>query len=128
MHILYYLLAYLIFSFILGLFFSVQNAPVIEWTTPIDHDLGDIALKKPVTVFFQYKNISSEPVTIDNVRPTCGCTAPDWSDAPIEPDSIGTIKIVYEAGQPGYFRKKVKVFFNSAREAERLYIEGFVEE
>ena len=86
------------------------------------------AMKKPVTILFQYRNVSGQPITIDNVRPTCGCTAPDWSEAPIAPDSIGTIKIVYDASHLGYFRKKVKVFFNAQKEAERLYIEGFVEE
>jgi len=94
----------------------------------MDHDLGDITLKEPVTVLFQYKNITDKPITIDNVRPTCGCTAPTWTDAPIEPDSIGTIEIEYSASQPGYFRKKIKVFFNAQQKAERLYVEGFVEE
>ncbi len=119
---------YLLISLVFSVFFGVQNAPVIEWTTPVDHDLGDIALKKPVTVLFQYKNVSDKPLAIDNVRPTCGCTAPDWSPDPIAPDSVGTIKIVYDATHPGYFRKKVKVFFDSQKEAERLYIEGFVAE
>lgn len=107
---------------------SVQNSTVIEWTTPVDMDLGDIAREKPVTVLFKYKNISDQPISIDNVRPTCGCTAPTWTDTPIQPDSIGTIEIEYSANQPGYFRKKIKVFFNAQPKAERLYVEGFVEE
>ena len=118
---------YLLISFILSIGFSVQNAPVVEWTSPMDYDLGDIALQKPVTVFFHYKNISDQAISIDNVRPTCGCTAPTWSDAPIMPDSTGTIEIVYEANTPGYFRKKIKVFFHNQVKAERLYLEGFVE-
>jgi Protein of unknown function (DUF1573) len=107
---------------------SVQKATVIEWTTPVDYDLGEIPMEKTVKVLFQYKNISDQPVSIDNVRPTCGCTAPTWTDAPIQPDSIGTIEIEYAASQPGYFRKKIKVFFKSQLEAERLYVEGFVNE
>ena len=107
---------------------SVQNVALIEWMTPMDYDLGDIALEKPVTVQFQYKNISDKPVSIDNVRPTCGCTAPTWTDTPILPDSTGTIEIEYSANQPGYFRKKIKVFFKAQQKAERLYLEGFVEQ
>lgn len=123
-----YILLSFIFCFSAFQPVSVQNTPVVEWTTPMDHDLGDIELEKPVTVQFQYINISDKAITIDNVRPTCGCTAPTWTDAPIEPDSIGTIEIEYSASQPGYFRKKIKVFFNAQQKAERLYVEGFVEE
>jgi len=93
----------------------------------MDMELGDIPAKKEATVVFEFKNITDQPLTIAKVKPTCGCTAPEWSDTPVEPDSVGTIKVVYDAKHIGYFRKKIKVFFNDETEAERLYLEGFVE-
>ncbi len=101
---------------------------VIEWVSETEHDFGDLLQAEPATFHFQFKNISDQPIVIDNVRPQCGCTAPDWDETPIEPDSIGTIQITYDARKTGYFRKKVKVFFSGQRKGEKLYVEGFVEE
>ncbi len=106
---------------------SAQKAPVAEWTTGVHHDFGDIKQGQPVTFEFLYRNISDEPFIIDNVRTTCGCTAPEWSDLPTEPKGIQVISIVYDARKPGYFYKKIKVFFSSQRKGELLTIEGFVE-
>jgi len=100
--------------------------PVAEWLVPKTHDFGDIPQGQPVDYFFRFKNISDEPFVIDNIRTTCGCTAPDWSEAPIESDSTSLIKITYDARKTGYFRKKIRVFFSSQRKVELLAIEGYV--
>ena len=97
-----------------------------QWLTPLEYDFGVIAEDEPVRVDFQFKNTSEFPIFIDNVRTTCGCTAPNWNPEGIEPDSIGTITIEYDAKKSGYFRKKILVFFNHERRGERLYIEGEV--
>jgi len=99
---------------------------VAEWLSPKEHDFGDIPQGKPVDYFFEFKNISEEVFTIDNIRSTCGCTAPDWSETPVEADSTSRIKITYDAYKTGYFRKKVKVYFSTQRKAEVLYVEGYV--
>ena len=115
------------FSFLLLLVpFLFLAPPVVEWQGAMDHDFGDLEQGKPVEHLFKFKNISTEPITIDNVRTTCGCTAPDWSFEPIQADSISQLKITYDAHKTGYFRKKIKVFFNSQRKAEILYVEGYV--
>ena len=101
--------------------------PVIEWISETEYEFGDLAQNKDVTASFKFKNITDEPMTIDAVRVTCGCTAPDWSLAPIEPDSIGVINIVYDAEKKGYFRKKIRVFVSAQRWSEKIYVSGFVE-
>lgn len=98
----------------------------IEWHVPLEHDFGDLEQGKPVTHQFKFTNHHEEAITIDNIRTTCGCTAPDWSKAPIEPGATDIIKITYDSRKTGYFRKKIKVFFNHQRKAEVLYVEGFV--
>jgi hypothetical protein len=62
----------------------------IEFDT--QHDFGALIHKQPGVHYFAFKNPSSEPLTVDNVRTTCGCTSPDW-DADVIPDSIGMIKL-----------------------------------
>lgn len=105
-----------------------DKPPVVLWMQPMVHDFGDIPRHQPVTAVFEYKNLTNAPITIDNIRVNCGCTAPDWTDAPIAPDSIGQIKLVYDAEKKGGFYKKVMVFFNSQRRSELIFVEGYVEE
>ena len=105
--------------------FFIQDR-VIEWLTETEKDFGDIPRQVSVTFDFKYKNISDQPITIDNVRAQCGCTTPDWVDELIEPDSVGIISITFDAHKKGFFDKKVKVYFSGQRKAEILYLSGYV--
>ncbi|MCO6475354.1 MAG: DUF1573 domain-containing protein [Phaeodactylibacter sp.] len=102
------------------------SASQVEWLAETTYDFGDIPHRKPAKHEFRFRNISGEPLVIDNVRPSCGCTAPGWDAAAVPPDSTGVISIEYDARDLGYFYKKIKVYFHGQRRAEVLYIEGFV--
>ena len=104
-----------------------NSAEPVRWLSNRTYDFETITHAEPVTCFFRFKNTTDAPILIDNVRTTCGCTAPDWSAAPVAPDAVGEIKIIYDARKPGYFKKKIRVYFSHHRRAELLTIEGFVE-
>lgn len=107
---------------------SLADPPVkVEWLTPATHDFGTLQTGVIAKVEFRFKNISPSPISIDNVRTSCGCTAADWQDEVILPDETGHILIEFEAKKPGYFNKKITAFFSGQRKAEKLYIEGYVE-
>ena len=121
----------LIFSFFLFCLLSTfcpAQKTVVEWLTPVHYDFGDIKQGNPVTFEFKYKNSTQEAFIIDNVRTSCGCTAPEWSDLPTESGDSQVLKVVYDAKKAGYFYKKIKVFFSTQRKAELLTIEGYVGE
>lgn len=103
------------------------NASAVEWLTPKHHDFGTLKLGVPDKVAFRFKNISPDSIAIDNVRSTCGCTAPDWLEEPIPPGAESTISIEYDAAKAGYFSKKITVYLSGQRKPEKLSIEGFVE-
>lgn len=107
--------------------FTPKPSPV-EWLTPQEHDFGEISFKNPVTYAFEFKNITSDPLLIDNVRASCGCTSPNWTLEPIPADSTNQILIEFDAREVGYFRKRIKVYFNKIRKPEILYVEGDVVE
>ncbi len=115
---------FMVFTLLLNAQRSQES--VVEWLSSTEHDFGELELKKPVEVTFKYTNISSEPVIIDNIRTTCGCTAPHWSYNPILPGETSEILIVFDAKKVGYFRKKIKVYFDTQRSGEKLTIEGEV--
>jgi hypothetical protein len=116
--------------FLPGLLLLLSLAPAsgpVTWLTPTEHDFGDIMQGEPVRVDFRLRNDGDEPLVIDNVRPSCGCTTPDWPREPIFPDSTATIAVAYNAKIKGYFRKQIKVFFDGRGAAEKLFVEGYVE-
>ena len=118
------------FLFVLFLFPSYLHQPTessFEWVTGKEHDFGLLEHKRPASFDFQFRNTGDAPIFIENVRTTCGCTKPEYSDAPVQPDSIGTITIGYDAKKIGYFRKRIKVFLSPQRKAEHIIIEGEVE-
>jgi hypothetical protein len=106
--------------------FLFVNDSKVKWLSPLEHDFGDIKPNVEASHHFEFVNISDEPLTVDNVRTSCGCTASDWEEEPTQAADTSTIKITYDAAKPGYFRKKIKVYFHAQRQAEILYIEGFV--
>ncbi len=99
---------------------------VVTWVGPDAHDFGDIIRNKPVSHEFTFKNVSKGAITIDNVRTSCGCTTSDWPELSVQPDSLGSLVITYDAHDEGYFRKTIKVYFSGQRRAEWLFIEGNV--
>lgn len=104
--------------------FTPPPVRVVEWLTPMTHDFGTIPHNKFIRHTFKFRNISDQPITIDNVRTSCGCTAPDWAQTPIEPDSVGVINIRYDARNKGEFRKKITVFFSGQKKGDKLFVEG----
>src|SRR5258705_3942188 len=75
------------------------------------HDFGDIKEADGPAVFeFSLNNKSTRPVSILSVKPSCGCTTPDWTRQPIAPGGSGFIKASFDPkGRPGYFNKSLTV-------------------
>lgn len=112
-----------IFFFVFQLF----APPLVEWQSPVQHDFGELRQGVPGKVEFRFKNISAEPIIIDAVRTTCGCTAAEYPEIPILPGESERILIEFDARKTGWFDKKIKVFFHGQRKPEVLGIEGLVE-
>lgn len=110
------------------LWLSLPPTAPVEWQSATTHDFGDLEQGTPVTYVFSFRNLSKDSLYIDNVRTACGCTSPEWEDVLVAPDSLGHISIEYDADDSGYFYKWIKVYFNGYRKAEKLFIEGWVEQ
>jgi hypothetical protein len=115
------------FLIILQLQLAFFAPPKIVWTTHTTHDFGKIKEQQEVTHVFTFKNISTQPITLDNVRTDCGCTATDWDTAPVLPNQTGKITVSYDAAKGGFFQKKITVWIHGQRKSERLTILGEVE-
>jgi len=81
----------------------------------------------PVTHPFEFTNITGRPIKILGVRPSCGCTTPDWSKEPVMPGKTGFIKAQFDPkGRPGYFNKTLTVTTDADGNTIVLQIKGTV--
>ncbi len=101
---------------------------VVTWITETDHDFGEVRPGSTVKFTFSFRNTFNQPIVLQNVRTTCGCTAADWPEAPIAPGEKGDIHIEFDGNRTGAFRKKITAFFDKQRKAEVLWIQGEVTE
>lgn len=107
-------------------FFQKKAPSKVEWLVETEYDFGEIPQHEPVRYSFTFKNISDQPLIIENVRTSCGCTGTTWSQEPVPVDSVGSVVLEYDAALTGEFRKYARVFFNGQRKAEKLWVSGFV--
>ncbi len=90
------------------------------------HDFGTIPEGPKAEYEFKFTNKGSEPINIQKVQASCGCTTPSYSKEPVKPGEVGTIKAVYNTqGRPAPFNKTITVISNAGTKV--LYIKGTVE-
>ncbi|MBS1935230.1 MAG: DUF1573 domain-containing protein [Bacteroidetes bacterium] len=89
------------------------------------HNFGKIAQGRPVTYNFEVINTGTEPLVLENVRASCGCTTPEWSKEPIAPGATSVIKVGYNAYAEGMFNKTVTITYNNSQ-IKTLTISGEV--
>lgn len=91
-------------------------------------DFGKVIEKDgPVTHVFEFTNSYNKPVKILSVKPSCNCTAPDWSKEEIQPGKTGFIKAEFNPkGRPGYFTKTLTVSTDAESTPFILQIKGSV--
>lgn len=76
---------------------------------------------------FEFTNTGDQPLILNNVRATCGCTTPRWTKDPVAPGKTGSILVAYNPkNRPGGFSKSVNVYSNSQPSVSVLKIKGTV--
>ncbi len=89
-------------------------------------DFGKTDLNKPVSVDFEFTNISKEPVLIEAARASCGCTTPKWTTEPILPGKKGKVTANYNASSMGPQNKTIWVKFKGVDSDKELHLTGTV--
>ena len=93
------------------------------------YDFGQISLKKgKVSHEFTFTNTGDKNLVITDARADCGCTRPEYGDAPVAPGKGGTVKVTFAPAAKGHFSKKVTVTNNGDPRKVRLIIKGEVVE
>jgi len=90
------------------------------------HDFGTVPEGPAAEYEFSFTNKGKEPLIIQAVNASCGCTTPSYSKDPVLPGKTGTVKASYNtAGRPNAFTKTITVTSNAGTKV--LTIKGEVE-
>ena len=105
-----------------------KDKACMNFTEPV-YDFGQISLKKgKVSHEFTFTNTGDKNLVITDARADCGCTRPEYGDAPVAPGKTGTVKVTFAPAAKGHFSKKVTVTNNGNPRKVRLIIKGEVVE
>ena len=108
-----------------------KNGPQFKFDD-VTHDFGTIPEGPQAEYYFEFTNVGSEPLIIQNATASCGCTTPEVPRQPILPEQKGKIKVVYNTqGRVGPFNKEIYIQSNAVNNGEgkerfELYIKGTV--
>jgi hypothetical protein len=120
---------FFIFSLlILGIGVMAQVATTKMQVSDTEHNFGTFKEEAGKQTFdFIVTNTGTEPLIIQNVQPSCGCTTPEWTKQPIPVGGKGKITAIYDpANRPGAFNKTLSVYANTKPEVVVLVIKGEV--
>jgi hypothetical protein len=91
------------------------------------YDFGTIPYDSDGRCHFTFINDSDQPLIVNVVRTTCGCTRPEWPENPVKPGEKGRIGITYNTKIEGRFQKGITVYSNAENSPVKLFIKGNVE-
>jgi hypothetical protein len=94
---------------------STAPAPEVFTLNAEHHDFGKIVQGKPVTYDFILTNISKEPLKLNDVHASCGCTTPQWSKEAVAPGTTTKINVGFNAMAYGPFEKTVTITYNDGQ-------------
>jgi hypothetical protein len=90
------------------------------------HNFGTIELNGNGTYNFKFTNTGKEPLVLNRVHSSCGCTIPSWPREPVQSGDSGIVKVRYNTKIRGSFTKSITVISNAQNSPVRLIIKGKV--
>ena len=122
-----FLSAQTMFNDALALNFEARDlVAVATWDGSV-HDFGTVEQGTPVSHTFYFTNTGNKPMTVTTVKPSCGCTAADYSKEEIQPGETGYVKATFNAKSKGVFTKTVSVTYDAEDGVKVLKLRGEVE-
>ncbi|MDR2888147.1 MAG: DUF1573 domain-containing protein [Bacteroidales bacterium] len=118
----------LILTVAMGVSLNAQQAKSKMQLLETEHDFGKFKEEAGRQTYdFIVTNIGTDPLVIQNISASCGCTTPEWTRSPIPAGGKGKITAIYDPkNRPGPFNKTLTVYSNSSPSMTVLTIKGEV--
>lgn len=96
-----------------------QTPSQLKWESDT-HEFGTIEQGKPVSYEFTFTNTTNKDITLTNVKPSCGCTATNYTKTAVKPGEKGTVTATYNAAAGGPFIKTLTVMTSEENSAPKI--------
>jgi hypothetical protein len=108
---------------------EISDKPPVTTVKPeqTEIELTDLQTGKTSEAIFVLKNTGTNPLVIQHVESSCGCTVPEWEKQPIASGKSTEIKVKITPEKSEYFNKTITVHCNTEEEKVVLKITGMVE-
>jgi hypothetical protein len=105
---------------------SLQTAAAMEFRDTL-YDFGKVREGEVVEYAFIFKNTGKGPLLISRARSTCGCTVPEWPEAPVPPGENSKISARFDTeGKAGPQLKPITIMTNTLKGTYVVYLQGEV--
>ena len=95
----------------------------IQWVDSVKM-IGKISEGEKVELAYRFINTGDNPLVIENVVPTCGCTVAEKPEAPVAPGKEGIIKASFDSKvRTGMNHKSITVYANTKEMIHPLVFE-----
>lgn len=96
--------------------------PIINFDE-IEYNFGTVIQGEKISHTFIFTNTGTSNLVVANVKASCGCTVPKWTQEPIKPGKTGTVELVFDsANREGKQTKSAKVYSNTEPNITELTI------
>ncbi|MDR0603315.1 MAG: DUF1573 domain-containing protein [Bacteroidales bacterium] len=108
---------------------KISDKPLVTTITLIQTEIGlnNLHVGKTSETVFVIKNTGTNPLIIQRVESSCGCTVPTWERQPLAVGENTEIKVKITPEEKGYFNKTVTVHCNTEEGRILLKVSGMVE-
>lgn len=115
------------FLIILAFLAAMSVGPTAVFDKTV-HDFGKVTLKDgSLSCTFTVTNGGDEPLLIQAVVSSCGCTGVKWTRTPVKPGETGTIEATYSNDEGPYpFDKTLTVYTSADKKPVVLHLRGIV--
>ena len=105
------------------------DGPQFKFDGGDTYDFGDLLRGPAAPHKFEFTNTGNQPMIIQDVTPSCGCTNVDWIKSPVLPGQKGWIQLSLKTEeQKGVFNKEVYIRSNAVtpngEKRYTIYIKG----
>ena len=118
----------LVLAVALGYTLNAQLSEAKIQLLETEHDFGKFKEEAGRQTYdFEVTNTGKDPLVIQNIVASCGCTTPEWTRSPIPAGGKGKVTAIYDPkDRPGPFNKTLSVYSNAKPEVVVLTIKGEV--
>lgn len=117
-----------------GVVVEQPTTPVIELTQELSsyafgtdsHDFGEVKAGTKAKHTFWFTNTGTEDLILASVKPSCSCTASEFTKEAVAPGEKGFVKVEYAAKKAGVFKKTIILTANTDPVRKVLSINGEV--